>query len=156
MHQERNRDRGRTFAALLCILVLGAVVAYGLTVSSVFESWETAGTFGDSFGALNSVFSGLAFVAIALSHFLQRKDLGVQRRELGQAAGRHQELMLVHHRQLQAMILETKLESRRARYDWAVERKQMIEASQLEAEIASLESTLEGLLDPSVTESSPP
>jgi len=41
-----------------------------------------AGTFGDSFGVLTSLFSGLAFAGIISTILLQRKDLALTREEL--------------------------------------------------------------------------
>lgn len=43
---------------------------------------DKLGTFGDSYGALNTLFSGLAFAVLILSLFLQRKELEAQRIEL--------------------------------------------------------------------------
>jgi hypothetical protein len=43
---------------------------------------ETRGTFGDKFGAVNSLFSGLAFAGIIFTILLQRKELQLQRDEL--------------------------------------------------------------------------
>lgn len=40
------------------------------------------GLFGDMFGAINSLFSGLAFVGIIYTIFLQQKELELQRKEL--------------------------------------------------------------------------
>lgn len=40
------------------------------------------GTFGDMFGAVNALFSGLAFVGIIFTIMLQRKELELQRNEL--------------------------------------------------------------------------
>jgi hypothetical protein len=40
------------------------------------------GTFGDSFGAINSLFSGLALAGIIYTILLQRKELSLQRQEL--------------------------------------------------------------------------
>jgi hypothetical protein len=40
------------------------------------------GTYGDSFGALNTLFSGLAFAAIVLSIYLQSKEIRETRREV--------------------------------------------------------------------------
>ena len=40
------------------------------------------GAFGDSFGAINSLFSGLAFAGIIYTIALQRKELELQREEL--------------------------------------------------------------------------
>jgi len=39
------------------------------------------GTFGDSFGTLNTLFSGLAFSGVIISLFLQRKDLSAAREQ---------------------------------------------------------------------------
>lgn len=43
-----------------------------------------AGEFGDMFGAVNSLFSGLAFAGIILAIFLQQQELKLQRKELKQ------------------------------------------------------------------------
>jgi hypothetical protein len=40
------------------------------------------GTFGDTFGAINSLFSGLAFAGIIYTILLQRDELHLQREEL--------------------------------------------------------------------------
>jgi hypothetical protein len=40
------------------------------------------GTFGDSFGAINALFSGLAFAGIIYTIMLQKKELALQRKEL--------------------------------------------------------------------------
>lgn len=47
-----------------------------------FSDWTTRGTFGDSFGAINSLFSGLALGGIIYTIFLQKKELSLQRKEL--------------------------------------------------------------------------
>lgn len=41
------------------------------------------GTFGDMFGGLNALFSGLAFVGIIFTIYMQRKEFELQREELG-------------------------------------------------------------------------
>ena len=46
------------------------------------ESSEERGQFGDSFGALNSLFSGLAFAGIIATIIMQRAELKLQRDEL--------------------------------------------------------------------------
>lgn len=40
------------------------------------------GTFGDSFGSLNALFSGLAFAGLVITLLMQRKDLAAQRRDI--------------------------------------------------------------------------
>lgn len=43
---------------------------------------EKKGQFGDSFGAINSLFSGLALAGIIYTIYLQKKELSLQRKEL--------------------------------------------------------------------------
>ncbi|WP_131811097.1 hypothetical protein [Aequorivita soesokkakensis] len=43
---------------------------------------ESRGLFGDKFGAVNALFSALAFAGIIFTIFLQRKELKLQRQEL--------------------------------------------------------------------------
>lgn len=40
------------------------------------------GTFGDMFGSINALFSGLAFAGVIYAIFLQKDELSLQRREL--------------------------------------------------------------------------
>ena len=47
-------------------------------------NWETRGQLGDSFGGLNTLFSGLAFSGIIFTILLQRRELSLQRKELEQ------------------------------------------------------------------------
>lgn len=63
-----------------------------LLALSVFAIWATSGyilidnpergTIGDMFGAVNSLFSGLAFAGLIYTIFLQKNELGLQRKEL--------------------------------------------------------------------------
>lgn len=43
---------------------------------------EKYGTYGDSYGSLNTLFSGLAFAILIISLFMQRQELQAQRQEL--------------------------------------------------------------------------
>lgn len=43
---------------------------------------EIYGTYGDSYGSLNTLFSGLAFAVLIISLFMQRQELRAQREEL--------------------------------------------------------------------------
>lgn len=44
--------------------------------------WASRGQFGDVFGAVNALFSGLAFAGLIVAILLQREDLALQREEL--------------------------------------------------------------------------
>ncbi len=46
------------------------------------NSLDRKGLFGDSFGAINTLFAGLAFAGVILALKYQRDELGIQRREL--------------------------------------------------------------------------
>ena len=49
----------------------------------MYPEIECRGQFGDSFGALNALFAGLAFAGVIYAIILQKKELGLQRDELG-------------------------------------------------------------------------
>ncbi|WP_394651766.1 hypothetical protein [uncultured Acinetobacter sp.] len=70
--------------ASLIIFVLLLWSTYPLVLKLVLgkNDWSSLGTFGDTYGALNTLFSGLAFAVLILSLFLQRKELEAQRIEL--------------------------------------------------------------------------
>jgi len=60
------------------ILVIGA---WALTWYGLVDR-ENRGTFGDMFGAVNALFSGLAFVGVIFAILLQSNELKLQRKEL--------------------------------------------------------------------------
>lgn len=69
---------------LLAVLgIFGIYVAYYVFLYAGFESaveegvldGVRSGTFGDAFGVLNALFSGLAFSGVLITIFLQRKDI---------------------------------------------------------------------------------
>lgn len=66
--------------AALCVLVLWA--ANWLFVYLAFQKSDVQGQFGDQFGAVNALFSGLAFAGIIYSLFLQRKATEDQGRSI--------------------------------------------------------------------------
>lgn len=81
------RPRFRKITICVGLSIVGAIVSYGLLL--IWLSWpistgsiDKAGVFGDSFGILTSLFSGLAFVGIVYTIFLQSHELELQRNEL--------------------------------------------------------------------------
>src|SRR5688500_3428531 len=50
--------------------------------SAATTNWSTRGQFGDMFGTVNALFSGLAFAGIIFTILLQREELEAQRHEL--------------------------------------------------------------------------
>ena len=68
-----------------------AVVVIGLWILTYFllKDWspEARGTFGDMFGSVNALFSGLALTGVVFSIVLQQIELGYQREELKATRG---------------------------------------------------------------------
>lgn len=48
-----------------------------------FDNWSDRASFGDMFGAVNVVFSGFAFFGVIYAILIQKKELQLQREELG-------------------------------------------------------------------------
>lgn len=67
---------------LLCLVVAGLWLACTLAIYWLFPDWQTRGTAGDSFGAVNALFSGLAFAGVIYALNLQRKQLEDQQEEM--------------------------------------------------------------------------
>ena len=71
-------------------LVVGVVVlwaVFGFAPVLYIGAPEKAGELGDAFGAVNALFSGLAFAGVIYAIFLQRQDLALQREELSKSSG---------------------------------------------------------------------
>jgi hypothetical protein len=72
--------RGVATGAGVCVFVLW-LAAWGL-IRLWYGAPSGPGVFGDQFGALNALFSGLAFAGVIFAILLQRQELELQRREL--------------------------------------------------------------------------
>lgn len=66
------------------MIVLVLVIWILSTILIIFglDNWSDRGTFGDLFGAVNALFSGLAFAGLIYTIVLQKKDLELQRSEI--------------------------------------------------------------------------
>lgn len=67
---------------ILLILVILFWSSSPLAIYYFFSDWPSRGQFGDMFGSINSLFSGLALAGIIVAIVLQRKELELQRKEL--------------------------------------------------------------------------
>ncbi|MFY7927491.1 MAG: hypothetical protein ACOVS5_01355 [Oligoflexus sp.] len=70
-----------TFARLVCAVLLIWLLVPVLG-SMAFPDWEMRGQFGDTFGSINALFSGLAFAGLFWALRIQQKQLDIQREEL--------------------------------------------------------------------------
>ena len=70
------------------VLISIALVVFALWLGApmvglyFFGSWVERGQFGDLFGSVNALFSGLAFAGLIYAIFLQGQQLSLQREEL--------------------------------------------------------------------------
>lgn len=73
------------------IIISIAVFVLVLSFNLILSCWinlpcpGTSGEFGDQFGVLNTLFTGLAFAGLIMTIILQRKDLALQRQEMRNA-----------------------------------------------------------------------
>ncbi len=69
--------------SVLFLLFMVVTIAWGAywvaLIYGPLTSWTERGTFGDMFGALNALFSGLAFSGVIFAVLLQSKELQLQR-----------------------------------------------------------------------------
>jgi len=65
---------------VVCILLLWGGI--GLLLPLMMSEPNEAGVFGDQFGSVNALFSGLAFAGVIYAVILQSKELELQREEL--------------------------------------------------------------------------
>lgn len=73
----------RSFKAAVVWSFIGVLFVWALTFFLFFlNPMESRGQFGDMFGAVNALFSGLAFAGLIITLILQRKELVLQRDEL--------------------------------------------------------------------------
>jgi hypothetical protein len=68
------------FSGVIFITVF--VVIYFLCVAYFYNGMTERGQFGDMFGGLNTIFSGLAFLGVIYTVVLQHRELALQREEL--------------------------------------------------------------------------
>jgi hypothetical protein len=73
---------GLAIAAVATALLAGIGVAALLASMSSGDKWSVLANVGESFGALNAIFSGLALAAVVVTFWAQLNELKSQRQEL--------------------------------------------------------------------------
>ncbi len=71
-----------TFLKRMLILVFTLWAGVSTVAYYFLGDWAVRGQFGDLFGAVNSLFSGLGFAGLLYTIVLQQKQLSMQREEL--------------------------------------------------------------------------
>jgi hypothetical protein len=70
--KDKKQKRIISWAIILVFLLWG--ISW-LLISTCLNDWKDRGTFGDMFGAVNSLFTGLAFAGLIYTIYLQREEL---------------------------------------------------------------------------------
>lgn len=78
---ERNTDIW-VFSLVAVVFVVLSWIFLPDFLSSAFSKTADKGAYGDKFGSVNALFTGLAFVGLVATILLQRKELVLQRKEL--------------------------------------------------------------------------
>ncbi len=82
--QGTNKFLSRMFI-WMCVFVAVLIIGYALVMMFAVPQnvdWATRGQFGDMFGLINTIFSGLAFAGLIYTAMMQRIELSFQREEL--------------------------------------------------------------------------
>lgn len=69
---------------IISLVVIGIYALSWLLINCCIESKNERGLFGDQFGAVNALFSALAFLGLIITLLMQKEELELQRDELKQ------------------------------------------------------------------------
>ncbi len=75
-----SKDRSLFVKLIVGVVLLWAISA--VLIIFFMNGWSERGTFGDLFGAVNALFSGLAFAALLYTIVLQREEIKQNRNEI--------------------------------------------------------------------------
>lgn len=85
MENTEDNKKSENYLRIFIGIAVGLLIlsiAFPFVVNCFFSDWTKSGTFGDTFGALNSIFSGLALAGVIVTILMQKSELGNQRDEL--------------------------------------------------------------------------
>ena len=80
-----NEDTKSRLWIWIIIAIVGVIAMWGLSwwgINKFIDEPTNQGTFGDMFGAVNALFSGLAFAGLIVTLIYQKEELKLQREEL--------------------------------------------------------------------------
>ena len=76
-------EKSKLGALMIGAIAVSAIwIGAGVAIYHMLPQWSERGQFGDMFGAVNALFSGLAFGILIFAIWFQREELGLQREEL--------------------------------------------------------------------------
>ena len=101
------------FITAAVVVVCLWAVSWGL-IWAFEEDPTVRGQFGDMFGAVNALFSGLAFAGVVVVIFLQRRDLEVQQKMLSLQMEELRASREAQESQVKALTITAKINARSA------------------------------------------
>ena len=97
-------------------MLLVQIIA-GFIIAGLFSTWNDRGTFGDMFGAVNTLFSGFAFAGVIYAIFLQGKELELQREELSMTRNELAKSATAQNEQAKLMLHSAKINATASKLD---------------------------------------
>lgn len=87
-NDKQNKDNPKSQLRFwIIVAIMGVIALWGLSwlgISKFIDNPTNQGTFGDMFGAVNALFSGLAFAGLIVTLIYQKEELKLQRDELAE------------------------------------------------------------------------
>ena len=121
-------EENNTKNHILIKLIILVVVIWGLSavfIIGILPNWSDRGTFGDLFGAVNALFSALAFAVLIYTIVLQREEIKqnrqeilLNRKELAKAAKLQKDAHKVLIQQVEQTHLSAKMNAMRTLVDY--------------------------------------
>lgn len=84
MSNMKNKDSWAKYMIIAAIVVIAVMVTTYLVITACFGKMDERGQFGDMFGMVNALFSGLAFAGVIITIRQQHIDLEYQRETIKQ------------------------------------------------------------------------
>lgn len=97
------------------VVVIILCFAYPYVLQHWHSDIASRGQIGDSYGGLNTLFSGLAFSAFIIALFLQKKDLELQREELQGTKEELKRTADIQEKNMQIMLEQMRLSAKTAK-----------------------------------------
>lgn len=103
-----EKDNYFRYFIIIAILIVVVSIAFPFVVNHYFCNWATSGTFGDTYGTLNAIFSGIAISGLIVTLLMQRKELQNQRKEF--AIGRTTDIIYKQLERYESAVEQFKIE----------------------------------------------
>ena len=121
---ESNQTNKNLFLKLL-LVVVSIWLLSAVFIIYFLDDWSSRGTFGDLFGAVNALFSALAFAALIYTIVLQREEIKenreeikLNRKELSKSSKLQQKAQQVLVEQVEQTHLSAKMNAMRTLVDY--------------------------------------